>query len=108
MPLVGAAGPDQHNGAVNYQDLIDDAVDVARTSLGRGKVADYIPALACADRTEQFIAQFDVPKRLRDANVPRNEIGQIVAPIARELEHNGVVDRPLTEQEVLGLLEAVF
>ena len=65
-------------------------------------------ALACADRTEQFIAQFDVPKRLRDAKVPRNEIGQIVAPIARELEHNGVVDRPLTEQEVLGLLEAVY
>ena len=65
-------------------------------------------ALACADRTEQFIAQFDVPKRLRDAKVPREEIGQIVAPIARELEHNGVVDRPLTEAEVLGLLEAVY
>ena len=65
-------------------------------------------ALACADRTEQFIAQFDVPKRLRDAKVPQAEIGQIVAPIARELEHNGVVDRPLTEAEVLGLLEAVY
>lgn len=65
-------------------------------------------ALACADRTEQFIAQFDVPKRLRDAKVPRNEISQIVAPITRELEHNGVVDRPLTEQEVLGLLETVY
>jgi alcohol dehydrogenase len=71
--------------------------------------ADPKPAaLACADRTEQFIAQFDVPKRLRDAKVPRNEIGQIVTPIARELEHNGVVDRPLTEQEVLALLEAVY
>jgi alcohol dehydrogenase len=65
-------------------------------------------ALACADRTQDFIAQFDVPKRLRDVNVPRHEIGQIVAPIARELEHNGVVDRPLTEPEVLGLLEAVY
>ncbi|HLK49096.1 MAG TPA: iron-containing alcohol dehydrogenase [Bryobacteraceae bacterium] len=71
--------------------------------------ADPMPAaLACADRTEQFIAQFEVPKRLRDANVPRNEIGQIVAPIARELEHNGVVDRPLTEAEILGLLESVY
>ena len=65
-------------------------------------------ALACADRTEQFIAQFDVPKRLRDAKVPRHELGEIVAPITRELEHNGVVDRPLTEQEVLRLLEAVY
>ncbi|MFI9388238.1 glutaminase [Kutzneria sp. NPDC052558] len=34
---------------MNYQELIDDAVDAARTHLGRGKVADYIPALACAD-----------------------------------------------------------
>src|SRR5579883_3510138 len=65
-------------------------------------------ALACADKTEQFIAQFDVPKRLRDAKVPRDEIGQIVAPIAHELAQNGVVDRPVTEQEVLALLETVY
>jgi alcohol dehydrogenase class IV len=65
-------------------------------------------ALACADRTEQFIAQFDVPKRLRDAKVPREEIGQIVAPIAHELAHNGVVDRPVTEPEVLALLESCY
>jgi maleylacetate reductase len=65
-------------------------------------------ALACADRTEKFIAQFDVPKKLRDAKVPRNELGEIVAPIAHELEHMGVVDRPVTEKEVLALLEAVY
>src|SRR6202451_3030169 len=45
-------------------------------------------ALQCADRTEEFIAQFDVPKRLRDAGVPREEIKDIVAPITHELEHN--------------------
>ncbi len=65
-------------------------------------------ALACADRTEQFIAQFDVPKRLRDAGVPRHEIKEIVKPITHELEHNGVVDRPLTEQEVQALLESCY
>jgi len=65
-------------------------------------------ALACADRTAEFIAQFDVPKTLRAAGVPREEIGQIVTPIARELEHQGVVDRPLTEKEVLELLESVY
>ena len=65
-------------------------------------------ALACADRTEEFIAQFDVPKRLRDAGVPREEIGEIVGPITHELAHNGVVDRPMTEQEVLALLEACY
>ncbi|MGA2878453.1 MAG: iron-containing alcohol dehydrogenase [Bryobacteraceae bacterium] len=65
-------------------------------------------ALACADRTAEFIAQFDVPRTLRDAGVPRQEIGSIVAPITHELEHNGVVDRPMTGQEVLALLEAAY
>ncbi|HTC34685.1 MAG TPA: iron-containing alcohol dehydrogenase [Bryobacteraceae bacterium] len=65
-------------------------------------------ALQCADRTEEFIAQFDVPKRLRDAGVPRDEIGSIVGPITHELAHMGVVDRPMTEQEVLALLEACY
>jgi alcohol dehydrogenase len=65
-------------------------------------------ALACADRTEQFIAQFDVPKTLGEAGVPHDEIRQIVAPVAHELEHMGVVDRPLTEVEVLALLEACY
>jgi len=45
---------------------------------------------------------------LKDASVPRNELHEIVAPITRELEHNGVVDRPLTEAEVLGLLESCY
>jgi maleylacetate reductase len=65
-------------------------------------------ALACADRTAEFISQFDVPKTLREAGVPREEIGQIVGPITRELEHQGVVDRPVTEKEVLELLESVY
>jgi alcohol dehydrogenase len=65
-------------------------------------------ALACADRTEQFIAQFDVPKTLKEAGVPREELKDIVAPIAHELEHNGAVDRPLTQAEVLALLESCY
>jgi alcohol dehydrogenase len=65
-------------------------------------------ALACADRTAQFIAQFDVPKTLAAAGVPRDEISQIVAPIAYELAHQGVVDRPVSEKEVLELLESVY
>ncbi|MBV9770302.1 MAG: iron-containing alcohol dehydrogenase [Bryobacterales bacterium] len=65
-------------------------------------------ALECADRTEQFIAQFDVPTRLRDAGVPREEIGEIVGPITHELEHMGVVDRPMTEDEVFRLLESCY
>lgn len=65
-------------------------------------------ALACADRTAEFIAQFDVPKSLSAAGVPRGEIGEIVKPIKHELDHLGVVDRPLSEQEILALLEACY
>jgi alcohol dehydrogenase class IV len=65
-------------------------------------------ALECADRTEQFIAQFDVPKTLKAAGVPREEIGSIVQPITHELEHNGVVDRPVTEAEVEALLFSCY
>jgi hypothetical protein len=63
-------------------------------------------ALACADRTAEFIAQFDVPRTLRAAGVPLNELNQIVGPIKHELDHMGVIDRSLTEAEILGLLEA--
>lgn len=65
-------------------------------------------ALACADKTAEFIAQFDVPRTLKAAGVPHNEIGEIVEPIAHELEKMGVTDRPLTHQEIMGLLEAAY
>ncbi len=65
-------------------------------------------ALACADRTEQFIAQFDVPRTLEAAGVPREEIGEIVEPVKHELEKMGVTGRPLTSGEVLKLLEASY
>ena len=65
-------------------------------------------ALACAERSAQFIAQFDVPNSLKKAGVPRAEIGQIVPTVLHELEKTGVVDRTVTAQEVTGLLEAAY
>jgi alcohol dehydrogenase len=65
-------------------------------------------ALACADRTAEFIAQFDVPRTLKAAGVPHGEIGQIAGPVKHELDKMGVVDRPVTEREILGLLEAAY
>lgn len=65
-------------------------------------------ALACADKTAAFIAQFDVPRTLKAAGVPHEELSQIVEPITHELEKMGVTDRPLTRGEVLGLLEASY
>ena len=72
-------------------------------------LADPKPAaMACADRTAAFIAQFDVPKSLSAAGVPRDQIGEIVKPIKHELDHMNVVDRPLSEHEILTLLEACY
>lgn len=65
-------------------------------------------ALACADRTAAFIAGFNVPHSLKDAGVPRAEIGDIVEPVMHELEKSKVVDRPVTKTEVIGLLEASY
>ena len=64
-------------------------------------------ALACAERTAEFIAQFD---RRRSCGRPacREELGEIVASVARELAHMGVVDWPMTEKEALGLLESAY
>jgi alcohol dehydrogenase class IV len=65
-------------------------------------------ALACANRTAEFIAGFDVPHSLKEAKVPRAEIGDIVEPVMHELERSKVVDRPVTKAEVIGLLEASY
>ena len=65
-------------------------------------------ALACADRTAEFIARFDVPHTLKAAGVPRAEIGQITGTVAHELERSGVVDRPVTQHQILALLEAAY
>lgn len=65
-------------------------------------------ALACADKAEEFIAQFDLPRTLKAAGVPHDELDEIAGPIAHELERMGVTDRPLTRAEVLALLEASY
>jgi maleylacetate reductase len=65
-------------------------------------------ALACANRTAEFIAGFDVPHSLKEAKVPRAEIGDIVDPVLHELERSKVVDRPVTKAEVIRLLEASY
>jgi alcohol dehydrogenase class IV len=65
-------------------------------------------ALACADRTAEFIAGFEVPHSLKEAKVPRAEIGDIVDSVVHELDKSKVVDRPVTKAEVLALLEASY
>jgi len=65
-------------------------------------------ALECADRVARFIAQFDVPHSLKDAGVPHGEIGQIAATVLNEVERSKVVDRAVTREDIVSLLEAAY
>ena len=65
-------------------------------------------ALECADRTARFIAQFDVPHSLKDAGVPHAEISQIAGTVLDEVERAKVVDRPVTREEIVSLLEVAY
>jgi alcohol dehydrogenase class IV len=65
-------------------------------------------ASECADVVARFIAQFDVPHTLKDAGVPRNQIHQIAATVLDEVERSKVVDRPVTREDIVGLLEAAY
>ena len=65
-------------------------------------------AMACADRLAAFIAQFDVPHSLKEAGVPHHEIHQIAATVLDEVERSKVVDRPVTREEIVGLLESAY
>jgi len=49
-----------------------------------------------------------VPHSLKEANVPRAEIGEIVDSVSHELDKSKVVDRPVTKAEILSLLEASY
>ncbi len=65
-------------------------------------------ALACADRVERFIARFDLPRSLRAAGVPREDVHAITDTVLHELQRTGVTDRPLTRAEVDALLDAAY
>jgi alcohol dehydrogenase class IV len=65
-------------------------------------------ALECAERTARFIAQFDVPKRLGEAGVPRSELSQIAATVLEEVEHSDTVGCPVTAKDLVSLLEAAY
>lgn len=65
-------------------------------------------ALECADRVAEFIAQFDVPHSLKEAGAPHGEITQIAGTVLDEVERSKVVDRPVTREEIVSLLETAY
>jgi alcohol dehydrogenase class IV len=65
-------------------------------------------ALRCADRAAEFIAQFNIPTRLRDVEVPRTGLSRIAGTVLNEIVRAKTVDRDLTAADINALLEAAY
>jgi alcohol dehydrogenase class IV len=65
-------------------------------------------ALACADRTRELVSQLHLPSRLRDVNVPRNQIDDVAAVVHEALEDAGAVDRRVAREELLAVLADAY
>jgi alcohol dehydrogenase len=65
-------------------------------------------ALACADRAAAFIAQFDLPQRLRDVRVPADELPQVADVVHEVMDAAHVVDRPVTKADLVTLLTNAY
>ncbi|MGH7781088.1 MAG: iron-containing alcohol dehydrogenase [Candidatus Binataceae bacterium] len=65
-------------------------------------------ALECAERTAQFIKQFEVPTRLRDVGVAREELSRIASTVLKEIAAGNVVGREVTERDLIALLDAAY
>jgi alcohol dehydrogenase class IV len=73
------------------------------------EAADVRPAaLECADRMARFIAQFELPQRLRDVQVPRQEIPEVADLVHDILESAHVGDRPISREQVESVLTGAY
>jgi maleylacetate reductase len=67
-----------------------------------------VAALECADRMTRFIAQFELPQRLRDVQVPVEEIPEVAGLISGILESAHGSESPATNEQVESLLTAAY
>jgi alcohol dehydrogenase len=65
-------------------------------------------ALECADRMTRFIAQFQLPQRLRDVQVAEAEISQVAGLVSDILAGAHGSDSPATSGQVAALLTAAY
>jgi alcohol dehydrogenase len=65
-------------------------------------------ALECADRTARFIGKFELPTRLRDVGVPREEISRIAGTVLEEVKRANTVGVEVTLAQLTGILEAAY
>jgi alcohol dehydrogenase len=65
-------------------------------------------AIECADRTARFIGKFEVPTRLRDVGVAREEISRIAGTVLEEVKRANTVGAEVTQEQLVGILEAAY
>ena len=65
-------------------------------------------ALECADRAARFIGKFEVPTRLRDVGVPREEISRIAGTVLEEVKRANTVGAEVTQEQLVKMLEAAY
>src|ERR1700684_1096778 len=58
-------------------------------------------ALECADRAARFIGKFEVPTRLRDVGVPREEISRIAGTVLEEVKRANTVGTEVTIEQLV-------
>ncbi|HTM02888.1 MAG TPA: iron-containing alcohol dehydrogenase [Vicinamibacterales bacterium] len=65
-------------------------------------------AMACADRLASLITDLELPSRIRDLNIPREELPPIAARVHEGMVKAGVSDKPVTLEDVQALLDAAY
>ncbi len=65
-------------------------------------------ALECADRAAKFIGKFEVPTRLRDVSVPREEIYRIAGIVLEEVKRANTVGVDVTLEQLIAILDAAY
>ena len=65
-------------------------------------------ALECADRAAKFIGKFEVPMRLRDVGVAREEISKIAGTVLEEVKRSNTVGAEVTLEQLVAILDAAY
>ena len=65
-------------------------------------------ALECADRAAKFIGKFEVPTRLRDVGVAREEISKIAGTVLEEVKRANTVGVEVTLDQLVSILDAAY
>jgi alcohol dehydrogenase len=65
-------------------------------------------AMECADRAAKFIGKFEVPTRLRDVGVPREEISRIAGTVLEEVKRANTVGADVTLEQLIAILDAAY